>query len=71
MIFSAVLSIASLLMMVALLDSSLGLQPAAFIGTAGLTFVALAPTTYRKTNTPYTSPPPSSPPPAASCDACR
>ncbi len=42
-IFSVILSTASLLMMVALLDSGLGLQPAAFIGTAGLTFVALAP----------------------------
>ncbi len=42
-IFSLVLSASAILIMVPILDSGLGLQPAAFIGTAGLTFVALAP----------------------------
>ncbi len=42
-IFSTVLSTSAILIMVPILDSGLGLQPAAFIGTAGLTFVALAP----------------------------
>lgn len=42
-IFSAVLTVCALTMMVVLLDSGLGFQPAAFIGTAGVVFVAFAP----------------------------
>ncbi len=42
-VFSAVLSACALLMMVAILDADKGVQCLAFMGTAGLVFVAFAP----------------------------